>query len=773
MRTLLLLLMVGTPAFQEAPSPWDVPPDTSRAVLQGQLLSAERERPLAYAHIMVRNGEGVRSAMADERGRYRVESVRPGRTLLRVTALAHEPLEVEVEVPPSGSVDLDLSLDVRPLALPALVATVSVEPARPRESWSLIPGARGERRTEHIALESGPGLAELAAGAGGGRPGVDPRDPSSVLYVRGAGSDLKLVLLDGAPVYAPFHLGGLIDAFQPGILGSSRLYVGGAPARYEGGLSYVLDLELRNGRGDRFRTAGAADVLAARMVGEGPVGPGTVLLGFREVHGAAVSEMAGGDGLPYGYTEGLARFDLPVGADGELSATGFWNRETVRLEGASPIQGEARWGNEAASLRYADGLAGGRLEVTAASGHFRTRLPSAEPDLPLLEGSTRRRRIGVDYSRPARPSGGMGLAVGANLDLLATATRGRDSLVTGTSETAWRSDARSLGGYAEATWSPTRDVELRTGLRSDLFLPSNEVRVSPRARLAWELEPGRTLTLAVGRFAQHLRAAETILASDVGGASPDDLASTSPGDMADAGTVPGSEPLPAEERALRVAGATHLAVGFHDSFDERLGLGLEGHLKVFDDFPGSARVRSSGADLWVQRAGESFSVWVGYSLAWVWTESTAADEDRFVGRQTLTGGANVGLGGGIRGGIRLAYGAGLPFTPVPADDVAVSEPLTIGGDNATPDRSADRRAAPPPLAGAPDGSYLRLDASLERSWVVSLGSVDGLLTPYLRVLNALDRRDALFYHVDPTGENRPASLAALPLLPVLGVEWSL
>ena len=62
---------------------------------------------------------------------------------------------------------------------------------------------------------------------------------------RGAAADLKLVLLDGAPVYAPFHLNGLLDAFTDGVLEDASLYIGGTPARYDGGLSYVLDLDVR------------------------------------------------------------------------------------------------------------------------------------------------------------------------------------------------------------------------------------------------------------------------------------------------------------------------------------------------------------------------------------------------------------------------------------------------------------------------------------------------------------------------------------------------
>src|SRR5690606_5155891 len=79
------------------------------------------------------------------------------------------------------------------------------------------------------AIENTPGLSELGVtDAVRGIPGDDP-DPGSLLYVRGAAADLKLVYLAGAPVYAPFPLGGILEPFPPGLLDKASIYLGGAP----------------------------------------------------------------------------------------------------------------------------------------------------------------------------------------------------------------------------------------------------------------------------------------------------------------------------------------------------------------------------------------------------------------------------------------------------------------------------------------------------------------------------------------------------------------
>src|SRR5690606_6922442 len=170
------------------------------------------------------------------------------------------------------------------------------------------------------SLQSSPGLAEIGLGDALARtPGHHPPDPSDVLFVRGAGADMKLVYLDGAPVYAPFPLGGILAPFSPELLASADVYLGGAPARYDGGLSYILDLRTRGARADRVHSSGSMDLLSARALVEVPVGDAAALLfSGRGVHGAGAG-WTGEGALPYGYREGLMRADLSLGDFGDLS----------------------------------------------------------------------------------------------------------------------------------------------------------------------------------------------------------------------------------------------------------------------------------------------------------------------------------------------------------------------------------------------------------------------------------------------------------------------
>jgi hypothetical protein len=63
-----------------------------------------------------------------------------------------------------------------------------------------------------------------------------------------------------------------------------------------------------------------------------------------------------------------------------------------------------------------------------------------------------------------------------------------------------------------------------------------------------------------------------------------------------------------------------------------------------------------------------------------------------------------------------------------------------------------------------------VDAQVSTVWEGRWGGFDFALTPYLKVMNALNRRDAIFYHYNREA-GRAEPLAGLPIMPVIGAEW--
>ncbi|HEX7051815.1 MAG TPA: TonB-dependent receptor [Longimicrobiales bacterium] len=741
------------------------PQDPQPGMLRGRVLSAQTGAPVSYARVEVPDTPEPLATVADSAGRYVLRRVPAGLHRLRASRVGHAPLEIEVFVPPGQEVVLDLSLALRPVALPPVTARANAG-STISDTTSAAPPELAPA-TIHT-IDATPGVAELGLGTTLRTPSTEPADPSDVLYVRGAPADLKLVLLDGAPVYSPFHLGGLIPAFEPDVLRSADLYVGGAPARYDGGLSYVLDLETRAGRRNDFRVSGAADLVSGRLRLEGPLGERAgFLIGGRAVHGAG-AEWAVQGGFPYAYADGLGRVDVSIGEESALGLTGFWNHESVRLGTSRWPHAAAEWGNRSGSLRFNGPLAGGKVELTAAFGGYRARLPLDTTHQVPTDGTARRVRLNAELSRT---NGSTNIRYGVSYDRIAIAYRTQPA---SPAPATLRADASAVGevagAYVDVGWQPARALTLRGGLRTDVFAPGAKVRFAPRISAALLLSERAVLRLAAGRYRQFVR---------------------SPGPLV-LPTEDAAKPLVYTPPPLTLASASHVVLGLEQELADALRLGVEGFFKVFEDVPvvvtstgrddepsGArtelSRAHASGVDLWLRRSRGRLTGWLGYSLSWIWTvDGGATASDLFSGRQMLSAGAAGPLGGHGRFSIRFAYGAGLPYSALAADDVMAPPPDGTFAPASVRAFSGVEMAnqTAPQLPDAPDEPYLRLDAEISRPWTTRWGGRTITITPYLKVLNALNRRDALFYHAGAAADGEPQPLAELPFLPVFGVEWT-
>lgn len=757
--SLLAALVLSAP--YQAPKP---------GVIQGEVRSERTGEPVPFAVVEVAGSLVPLVASADSLGRYQLRGIPAGRQLLRARGIDHSALEIELLVPSGREVRVDFTLRLQPVALPGLVVEGQHQ-ERAGEGGSGSGVVEPELgRAVVRTLEATPGMAELGLVELGRavRPGQEPADPSDVLYVRGAPADLKLVLLDGAPVYAPFHAGGLLQAFEPALVRRADLYLGGAPARYDGGLSYVLDLETRRGEQARFESSGAVDLLTARTVLEGPLGGGaSALVSARSVHGQGAAWILG-KGFPYGYGDALGRIDVPLGRDRTLGVTGFWNREAVNLDGdQAPPGREAVWGNRAAALRYRGALLGREAELTVSSGAYRALLPLNDSWRTVADGSSHQTRVVAAFSGGAEP---FRFSYGITFERLSLEQRARTGTRIGygdtgegaggetnrapgtTSSLAVASSGTAGGTYFDVNWSPATRVLVRGGLRADLFSTESSVLFAPRVAVTWALSERAVLLLAGGRYRQFVRGSAEF--------------------MADSADIPVGITA---SGALRLAGASHLLVSLDQLVTDGVRFGIEGYYKRFEGVPSETSVgdaNASGVDLWLRRGQGRITGWVGYSLGWVWTPPTksGAATELFSGRHLLSLGVSGEVGAGGQLGLKLGYGAGLPYSALPN----LPNGEMIGGvayDRAVVLQSArDLVVDAPPVATPPDQPYLRLDAEFSFPWETTWGGAEVTIMPYLKVYNALDRRDAFFYRTDG-GPGSPRPLAALPILPVLGVQW--
>jgi len=698
-----------------------------------------------------------RTVATDSLGRYSADGLPAGRWRVQALHVGYEGMAVDVLVPRGGALELDLELSAKPIPLPPIL--VEARPlASLRAAKSPTSAEIGEVSLRALEGSTGmveAGLAQVVRSLPGNGNEAEPTD---VLLMRGSAADLKLVLLDGAPVYTPFHLGGLVESFDPRALGSAVLFLGGAPARFDGGLSYILDLQTRSPRRDRLGGDAAVDLLTSRLLLEGPIPGGGVLLGSRLIHDLGTPLLGRGES-PYGYGDLLLKGEWgdPTGVSGFL--TGFWNREAVKLDLSDmAFAEEAAWGNQAVTGGLSGELNGFAAELRAAASRYDARLPVAD-SLPLFARSrSGRLRITADLSH----AWGDGvLRVGASIEAMTSdyVARGLDSLGVPV-ESRLNLDGAARGVYLEGTRPLAPSLTFRGGVRLDHFSDGGGVRAAPRAALSWLLAENAVLTLAAGRYHQLSSLSSVEVERTLSAATE------RTGNQGATGR-------------LGVGVSNHLVMALDQILAPGLRIGVEGFVKDFTGITAAEgeRLSSSGVDLRVAREGTRASGWVGYTLSWFWAseEGFLGRDSRFAGRHLLSAGLSTRLSErtGLR--VRVGYGNGLPYTSIPISRDAATDPGVLSGTDPPNEAFAldtdNVVNEAPGLAIGPDQGFLRVEGEVYGSWAKRIGGRIHEFRPYLRVLNALNRRDALFYHFDPWRSPTPRPLAELPILPLVGLEW--
>lgn len=749
---LLLALVVSlAPAAAVAQAP---PPRDSASVtglVSGRFQDGVRTLP--HALVEASTPAGPRVAVADSTGRYVLRDLPGGDVLVRASAPGHQAMRVTVRVVPGRRVTLDMELTAAPLLLAGVDVAADSSRARAIAEIGGRETARPDADLEMTLLEISPSVGETGMlDAVQALPGNDPSDPSDILFMRGSTTDLKLVLLDGVPVFTPFHVAGLIRSFEPTVLESANLHVGGAPARYDGGLSHILDLRTRSARRDRVRATGAIDLLSASFAAEAPLGSRAGLItSARSLHDLGEGPLGGE--RPYGYRDILVSVEVDPAATHKLRATGFWNAESVLLdfdEGGS----DAEWSNRAASATYTAPLGDARLQVVAGASRYRAQLPLQPSERPgqedrgaiLASADSDRARLTAELSWNETAPLRVGVALEEQRALFSAESLGDGGFSTSAGS------ASLLGAYVETTRPLRSGLTVRAGLRGDLF-SGDDLRVAPRVALFWTFGSDAMLSVAAGRYHQA-------------GRTPEPQVEATLVDIANLDRVQGG--------LLPVATADHVVVSLAQRIDGRVTLGLDGYWKRFEGLEGGAgeSIRNSGVDLRLQTGGDVGTVWLGYGLSWYWSPvDLSGRSPDFAGRHLISAGLSGELAGPLRGEARLAYGAGLPSTSIPfgSSDQAMAPSPSLETVQAL--ASAEEFSAESPVSPF-DEAFLRVDVELNAVFEPEWGGRPWRIRPYVRLLNALDRRDALFYTYQPWRSDAFTPLAERPILPVVGIAFS-
>ena len=108
-------------------------------------------------------------------------------------------------------------------------------------------------------------------------------DGLSGLQIRGGESGQNLMLIDGVPVYLPYHLLGAYSIYNPNLVRSAKLINGYFPARYGGRTSSVFDIWMKDGHNEEYHSQFEVNLNNLKLHFEGPIknDKGSFIIGGR------------------------------------------------------------------------------------------------------------------------------------------------------------------------------------------------------------------------------------------------------------------------------------------------------------------------------------------------------------------------------------------------------------------------------------------------------------------------------------------------------------
>lgn len=221
-----------------------------------------------------------------------------------------------------------------------------------------------------------PGLTTGADGFGG-------------ISVRGGSIDQNLFLLDGVPVYNATHGIGMVSVFNTSALKSARLLKGGFPVKYEGRLSSVWDIQVKEGNNRHFEGELDLGITSGKLTLQGPIGHGNgawLLSGrraFFDFYTVPITKRIrakdGVDGhIKYSFYDLNAKLSRQLSDKNRLyfsfygGKDGFADvyRQSRLYQDTTVYLGDeedVNWGNHAASVRWTHRLGSSAFLNTSAS----------------------------------------------------------------------------------------------------------------------------------------------------------------------------------------------------------------------------------------------------------------------------------------------------------------------------------------------------------------------------------------------------------------------
>jgi hypothetical protein len=742
--------------------------------IAGTVTERTSGRPVAGVQLAV-VGTTTLGAVSDSLGRFVIARVPIGTRSTRAVRIGFRPMitpdllinsgrttQVAIEMQEMANTLGEVSV----VAATSALATVSTTPnSRVQMSYEEIrrsPGAIGDVSR---LVQSLPGV-------------VTGNDTRNDIIARGGSPTENLMLLDGFEIPNINHFalqgstGGPIGMINNELLRDATFVAGGFGSQYGNRLSSMLDIRLREGNRDRWRSELDVSNAGAGLIFEGPLTrKGSLIISGRQSFLDLIAPAIGLTAVPY-TTNFQTKATYEPSSRDRLWAVGLGGFDRIDFNstaadttdpdpiGSTRVRGD-RWTGGLGWQRLMGNRSYGTLLLSASTLAQNVKvIETALGATPVFRNTARENeftaRYDVHVSVPR--IGAFVGGVSAKSLTISTAlaspfgvqnpfsiTPRVDRINTDTSLTT-----SIVGGFIEYTRNVAGRVDVTLSGRGDRYALSGTTRFAPRAAAVVHVTPTIDITGTVGRYYQQVPLVYTVN-------------------------------VPANRKLIPIR-ADHAIAGASWTPREDLRMSLEGYTKEYADYPvavaygqlslantgdqvsladgavtpfvsqGSGRV--NGVEFFLQKkfAGRTYGQ---LSYAWSQTRHQGRDGIRRIGAFDVPNLATVIIGQ-KRGtqweySTRASYGSGRPITPVLTAQSIQQDRLVLDVNQLNTLRAPD---------------YFRLDLRVDRRFGIRRGT----LATYLELQNVTGQSNQSV-QLWNAKTKKVAYQEQISFLPVVGLNW--
>jgi TonB family protein len=746
----------GTPVASRIKFQYTFAPPAPRLV--GRLTDHDTDEPVPGAVLTVRGADGrEQNLVLGADGAWQADALPPGPVHLSASAPGYGSQDVDEELTPGEETNLAVRLS---LTRPLPPTSVPGQPREDEPQEIVVRGVRPPREVtkrtltrdeiDHIPGTNGDALRSIQS-----LPGVARPPPfSGTLIVRGSAPLDTIIFVEGVEVPLVYHFGGLSSVVPTEMIDQIDFYPANYSSVYGRGTGGMVDVGLRDPRGDRVHGLAQVDLIDARLMLEGPIFD----TGWKFMVGARRSTLDLWIGpvlesTNVGVTTAPRYYDYQLMLQNDVTKSSsfrlsfFGSDDTLEILNASPDASSPEFG----------GNIGSHTSFWRAQAHYRNRITdNTEVKLSAAVGAD-----SVD------------IGVGSNfLTVSRTLYSSRGELRQKFGRGVHANLGFDLIYYPYdllARFPPFRREGVPEGGPLDVAQESNQVssRFHPAVYTEWELIPWLGARVVPGFRADYSSGSETWdlaprinVRQDLTRGFPRSTIKGGVGIFYQPPTILQADPTLGNSQ-LESGRAVHYDLGFEQELAQQIELSTDLFYKALDNLPvpgagNAGEGRAYGAEwLLKYKADERFFGWLAYTLSRSERRDTPSDASRLLEydqTHILTVLGSYKLGRGWQLGSRFRFVSGGLYTP----DAEGALDTTTGANQPAP-------ASPPFGARLP--AFHQLDVRVDKVWTFASWK----LTFYADLQN-------VYFHPNPEGisynYNYTQSTYAngLPFLPSLGLR---